>query len=527
MAFTVADSRTLLTACDDVGDWSESTTSYYVGSEEGGREGTGFVGFDLDIETIHSFEQTVTTPSDVSGGIHLGAWIRVLNGGDLDTKANGGIRLCMQDTSGNESYFYVGGSDTYTGGWYYFVADMSGTPDANNGTNASTTAVNYFGVGGKCFAKTLTDNFQIDRMVYGTSGLTVTGTPDTSTYGTGKSFQEIYDLIDTNNYGLMSKQAGSFVIKGPLTLNTTTFNDIDSIAFFEDMPVGSSFYKISLGTTSGNDVDFAGFIMKTEGDTAAELDLSAAVTSLNYDGSTFLTSGTATFKSGTYTGNKVVDCTAVVANAGADLEEFIINESGQITLNTTATLTDSIVYKSSSAVSVSLASIERASGNTFTSDGSNHAVDRGTVSANVTENWNNTLSGYAATNGSTGNEAIKVNVASGITYTIEVTGGTTPKYYNTGTGTVVVNEGSATLTLTGVETNTEVRLYNSALTEEIYGIENSSGNVAMSYTGTYVDAVLVIHHLNYGYIRLVVQLDGVSSSLPIDQQDDDTYQNPA
>ena len=139
MAFTVTDPRTTFTANDSVGGWDEGTTTYYVGADEGGREGTGFVGFDLDIETLHNFEVAITIPTDVTNQ-HLGSWIRVTNAGDLDTKANGGIRLCLRDSSGNESYFYVGGSDTYAGGWVYFIADMSGTPDANNGTNAVITS---------------------------------------------------------------------------------------------------------------------------------------------------------------------------------------------------------------------------------------------------------------------------------------------------------------------------------------------------------------------------------------------------
>ena len=72
---------------------------------------------------------------------------------------------------------------------------MSGVPDANNGTNAVITDALYFGVGGKCLAKTLNDNFQMDIMHYGTGGITVTGSADTGTYGTGKSIEEIYDLV--------------------------------------------------------------------------------------------------------------------------------------------------------------------------------------------------------------------------------------------------------------------------------------------------------------------------------------------
>jgi hypothetical protein len=76
-------------------------------------------------------------------------------------------------------------------------------------------------------------------------------------------------------------------------------------------------------------------------------------------------------------------------------------------------------------------------------------------------NWNCNDSGYAGTNGSTGNETIKVNVASGQTLTINVGAGySIPTYYNTGTGTVSVVSGQVTTTITVVITGTTTPIQN-------------------------------------------------------------------
>ena len=113
------------------------------------------------------------------------------------------------------------------------------------------------------------------------------------------------------------------------------------------------------------------------------------------------------------------------------------------------------------------------------------------------------------------------------TLVVNLVGGSNLSSWNSAGGTVDI-QNSASLTLTGVEDNTEVRLYTSDLTTEIFGVENSSGGtVIISYSGTYVDAVLVIHHLNYRYPRTILQLDGVDATLPINQEYDTTYSNPA
>jgi hypothetical protein len=256
MALTVADTRTIFTTNDTVGGWDEGTTSVYTdAAEDGIKEGIGFVGYDVDIETLHNFEVGITIPVDMTG-YHYGGWLRVTNPLSLDTKALGGMRLALRDSVGNESYWYVGGSDNYAGGWVYFVCDLSSTPDANNGTIADVTDALDLGVGFKCLAKTLNDNCQMDLMHYGTDGLIVTGTPDTGTYGTDKAMEELYDIVNSNNYGLIDKQSGVFVLKGPIQFNddatgTCTFEDSGSTLVYADLPVSTSFYKLSLGSSTG------------------------------------------------------------------------------------------------------------------------------------------------------------------------------------------------------------------------------------------------------------------------------------
>lgn len=254
MALSVTNGMTVYATQDgNASDWDEATSSDYT---EGMREGTGYVGYDVDIETNYNFNTVTAPPADMTG-YHVGVWLRISNAADVDTKINGGIQIAIRDiTNAYESYFYVGGSDTYSGGWAYFVVDVGRTPDANNGTNADITDIDDLGVGFKMLAKSLDDNCHIDLMHYGTSGLVVTGTPDTGTYGTDNAMQELYDIVNAANHGLLDKQAGVFVGKGPIQFNDNatavcTFNDAGSTFVWSDLPVSSSFYKFSLGSSSG------------------------------------------------------------------------------------------------------------------------------------------------------------------------------------------------------------------------------------------------------------------------------------
>lgn len=257
MALTVASAMTLYSE-HDAAEFDEATSTLYT---EGMRSGTGYVGYDVDIETLYNFNTTVAPPADMSTN-HIGVWLRISNAGDVDTLANGGMQIAVRDSSGNESYWYVGGSDTYAGGWVFFVAYCGNSPDANNGTPAVLTDAADLGVGFKMLAKSMDDNCHIDAMYYGSPTLTVTGTVTTA----GQGMQEIFDIVDAAATGLFDKQSGNFIAKGGIQFNDNaasacTFSDEGSTFRFADLPVATSAYKLSLGSSSGiTDISFGSVV---------------------------------------------------------------------------------------------------------------------------------------------------------------------------------------------------------------------------------------------------------------------------
>ena len=107
---------------------------------------------------------------------------------------------------------------------------------------------------------------------------------------------------------------------------------------------------------------------------------------------------------------------------------------------------------------------------------------------------------------------------SGGAVTINSFGGSLPTVRN-GTGaTTTVNE-SATLTLTGLQSNTEVRVFTAGTTTEVAGVENSGTSFSATINVPSVD--IVIHSLGYEYQKI----EGVTSAnltLPIQQRLDET-----
>jgi len=247
MALTAASAMTLYSE-HDADEFDEGTNTLYT---EGMRSGIGYNGYDVDIETLYNFNTTVAPPLSMTTD-HIGVWLRISNAGAVDTKVNGGMQIAVRDGSGNESYWYVGGSDTYAGGWVFFVAYLGNTPDANNGTVASLTNVADLGVGFKMLAKSADDNCHIDAMYYGTPALTITGTVTT----TGEGMQEIFDAVDSAATGLLDKQNGIFLGKGGIQFNddstgAVTFSDEGSTFRWADLPVSTTAYKLSLGSSTG------------------------------------------------------------------------------------------------------------------------------------------------------------------------------------------------------------------------------------------------------------------------------------
>ena len=98
------------------------------------------------------------------------------------------------------------------------------------------------------------------------------------------------------------------------------------------------------------------------------------------------------------------------------------------------------------------------------------------------------------------------------------------KTYASQGGTITVSNPSV-LALTGLQPNTEVRVYLSGTETELAGVENSGTAESFGFFGvSLID--IVIHNLDYVFIRLDAVDVSTSIALPIQQQFDRNYENP-
>ena len=109
--------------------------------------------------------------------------------------------------------------------------------------------------------------------------------------------------------------------------------------------------------------------------------------------------------------------------------------------------------------------------------------------------------------------------------TITASGGTDASTSTVCSGTLTI-ENLVTVTLTGLQANTEVRVYETGTIIEIDGVENSGTSFAFQADASaFVD--IVIHHISYVPIFLEnFDMPALDTSIPIQQEFDRVYLNP-
>jgi hypothetical protein len=84
-------------------------------------------------------------------------------------------------------------------------------------------------------------------------------------------------------------------------------------------------------------------------------------------------------------------------------------------------------------------------------------------------------------------------------------------------------------TISNLKPRSEIKVYDSATMEEIGGIENVLGTTFTHqylFTGTTVEAIIVIINENYQIIRMTAMMDGSSVTVPVEQVLDRVFYNP-
>ena len=357
----------------------------------------------------------------------------------VDTFVNDGMRICIGNSSANYNQFTIYGRDTIPkGGWYSSAIDPTSTPDLVQGT--PTTVTSTFGSRTFMTGSVSKGNpFAIDYSRYGRSIIVDDG--EIANPGTFLGAATQNDLV-ANKWGLFEASAGGFSHKGLFQIGT-----VASLAYFED-----SNQSIVL---EDNLHCAAGF---------TEYEILNAGSTVKWTGIQISALGATTRGLFTVTDNAIVELTDCTFNDMSDFS-FLSNTTVvgtvfrrcNLVTQSGSSITSSTFSNSTAATSLLADNMLLVTGNSFVSDGSNHAVEITSIGGGSID-WDNQLSGYVAgtaaspvTATATGNEAIYVNVATG-TLTINVTTGASVPSIRSAGAIVNVVAGAVTYKITVQDT---------------------------------------------------------------------------
>lgn len=182
-----------------------------------------------------------------------------------------------------------------------------------------------------------------------------------------------------------------------------------------------------------------------------------------------------------FSGSSIVGA-SVTLRSTVTLDNVTFIDCGTFTQNS-AVLTN-CTFDNTKVTSAAPGDADNISNTSFTSAGTGHAIEIGGTAADITLTGL-TFTGYAGTNGSTGNEAIYVNIASG-TMIISITGGgSTPSIRTAGCTVTVQNAVTVKVTAKDADTsaaieNARILLY--ASTGTTITITRSGSTASVSHT---------------------------------------------
>ena len=504
----------------------ETTTGF--SALGGGASGLG-AGVDFAIQGTNAVDKLVSNALkgmvyDTGSAITLGAdehiliWMICSTPGITSAQSAGGLRITVGTATNAYNEWYVNGNDTLPeGGMNNYAIHTSSTADNTQGSPGANPQV--FGGQADVTATAKGVNFALDAMRYGT-GLYITE-GDATTPITFTSASDVNDS-NANRYGIFEAIPGGFSHKGRFVIgqdpnfNTTQsyFTDSNKNIVFKDTPQSlSDFTKIIVDHPS----------------------TFFSIRAVNFTAEGTNNPGQLVFNDSTTTGS-IVNCQ--FNNTGKTFLQANVEVTGS-SFNSTdtifqsgSTLFDSAFRTTTGAsASVLVDDPSKLSFNAFNNEGSKHGIEvivtgSYVFEANIFENF---------VSGSNANEELYFNPPGGTgDLTLQVTGGgTTVNFRNASSGTVTI-ENNASITVTGLKDNTEVRIFDSATTgpqTELAGIENATDGTTddRSFTftlavGTIVDIVLI--SVLYENERLDDFELTVTQDLPFEQVLDRNYSNP-
>jgi len=537
-----------VTTTDDNTNWSELTN--HTGGSAAATEGDYYIqgsacvsqafGTKTGTAAGLEFDYLTNIAGFAAGDVFL-FWQVCLAGNAMNTWANGGTRLCVGSTTGNVNFWISGGSNfgrNPYGGWPNIAIDPTFTADFTEGT---PVAGNYriFGSTINLVSQVSKGNMHgMDKIRFGRAEIIITD-GQAAAYGTVAGMAAANDA-QAARWGLMQAIAGGYLWKGLWSLGTTAtavdFRDTNRSITIDEVPrTYASFNKIEVNNAASI-VQWTGFT------------ISAPITSVT--GSILSKGEFEAIANATITKDTCIfnDMSTFIYQSASTILDSTYRRCGLITQGG-ATFTNSTIVDSAAAggsPSAAAMSVDNPSTITycnFISGGIGHAIEAtsATVSGSPltgTYNWvGNTDTGYTGTRGtnlvpnSGSTDAMFYNNSNGL-ITLNVSGGGQAPSVRNGTGATTVINNNVNVTFTGMQENTEVRIYKTSDGTVVAGIEDviAGSPLARSFTWSAAAALsvyYVIHNNDYETIRVEgFIVPATDTSIPIQQRIDRNYDNP-
>jgi len=437
-------------------------------------------------------------------------WIYFWAANSMAAETSGGMQLLIGSSAAAFKQWYVRGNDTLTyGGWVCAVVDPTVAADATTGSPTATlqffgSQVNVPSAGPGKGQPLGIDAFRHGRDFTCTNGDLANGYATFSGAAT-------YNDNSTRRYGQIQAIDGGYLQQGRFLMGSAA-----TAVDFRD-----SNKSILIANTKKVSSPFNAFEEQNASSNVQWTNISITALGTVSKGTLTITTGTFAATSCTFT-----DMGMFTFNSSSTVSNTTFRRCSQIT-GGGGTFNACTISNSTTAISLVLTNLNQITNCTFESDGTNHVVNLGTISSSISMNWNNYLTSYATNNGSSGNEAILVSVASGQTLSINVgTGYSTPSVYNTGLGTVTVVSGQVTTSVTVKDLTTGNNVEGARVLVWATDNANKFYNASVAITGNGTTATVT--HTGHGLVTGdKVIISGVTNDDDYNGVFSITYINPS
>jgi hypothetical protein len=436
-----------ISLCEAIGTWVEPSATGWTSGGTPAVDGENYIQNTYSISKAYNatgvggmiFDYgsglTITSPAAVF------AWLYWASPNTLTNYADGGIRI-MRGSAQNVFYSWdVRGKDDYAyGGWINEAVDVDNsvvTPDDTVGS--PTTTKRWFGAAfNNTNAISKGSPCLVDAFRYGREFRVAGG--ETSNYATFAGAAAKNDANDATNgynrWGQFQEITAGYLMKGLFIIGygaVCDFRDSNrNIVIQNTKKVATSFNGFEIRNSSSR-VDWTNINITALGTVSKGTFVVTDNADVNFDTCVFTDMSTFSFLSN-----------STVLNS-------TFRRCGQITTGggTFTGCTIDLSTASSAVVASSPANAALISNTTFNSDGTGHGLEITGSAENMTLT-NCTWTNYASTDGSTGHEAVYVNIAAG-SMNLTISGGSTPSVRTAGCDVTVVS-GAVNVTVTVKDT---------------------------------------------------------------------------